>query len=312
MKTALLEVASYVPPSRVHVSDILRPFGVAEARIKVHERCFGFGEVRVDPGGDLTDLLVRAASELRGLAGQEHRVRYVMHARTMPIVAPYPANPLQDACRKLGLAHANAFCLTQHACASGLLGVDLAGKLLAGDGDPDALALILAGEKTFTSRAKVLEDTGVMGETAAAVLVGLDGPRDRVLGYATRTRSEFHRGAWLDPAASALFTEVYAETLAGVVRAALDSAGLGLADLALILPHNVNRMSWLRILKLLGLRGTDLLHLDNLAQHGHCFGADSFVSLRDARQAGRLRPGDRYLMTAVGLGATFSAMVFEH
>ncbi|WP_198681121.1 hypothetical protein [Lentzea terrae] len=31
-----------------------------------------------------------------------------------------------------------------------------------------------------------------------------------------------------------------------------------------------------------------------------------------AVDAGRLRPGDRYLMTSVGLGATFSAMVLKH
>jgi hypothetical protein len=34
--------------------------------------------------------------------------------------------------------------------------------------------------------------------------------------------------------------------------------------------------------------------------------------LRAAIGAGRLRPGDHYVMTSVGLGATFSAMVFTH
>jgi 3-oxoacyl-[acyl-carrier-protein] synthase-3 len=31
-----------------------------------------------------------------------------------------------------------------------------------------------------------------------------------------------------------------------------------------------------------------------------------------AHAQGRIRPGDHYVMTAVGLCATFSAMVFEH
>ena len=52
--------------------------------------------------------------------------------------------------------------------------------------------------------------------------------------------------------------------------------------------------------------------LDNVPVTGHCFCADPFINYRTALDLGRLRPGDHYLIAAVGLGATFSAMVFEH
>jgi 3-oxoacyl-[acyl-carrier-protein] synthase-3 len=45
---------------------------------------------------------------------------------------------------------------------------------------------------------------------------------------------------------------------------------------------------------------------------GHCFGADYFINFASADGLGMLRPGEYYLMAAVGLGATFSAMVFQH
>ena len=52
--------------------------------------------------------------------------------------------------------------------------------------------------------------------------------------------------------------------------------------------------------------------LDNVPVTGHCFCADSFINYQTARERDRLAPGDLYLMAAVGLGATFAAMVFEH
>ena len=36
-----------------------------------------------------------------------------------------------------------------------LLAVDMAGRLLTDDGDPEALALVLSGEKTFTRDAEI-------------------------------------------------------------------------------------------------------------------------------------------------------------
>ena len=62
--------------------------------------------------------------------------------------------------------------------ASAMLAIDLAGRLLAADEDPDALALILAGEKAFTRDAQVLPGISVFGEAAAACLVRSQGPRD--------------------------------------------------------------------------------------------------------------------------------------
>jgi 3-oxoacyl-[acyl-carrier-protein] synthase-3 len=56
----------------------------------------------------------------------------------------------------------------------------------------------------------------------------------------------------------------------------------------------------------------DRLLLDNQPELGHCFGADPFVNYQTACERGRLRPGDAYVMTAAGLGATLAAMVFRH
>ncbi|GAA2868775.1 3-oxoacyl-ACP synthase [Actinoplanes cyaneus] len=310
--TSIEAVAAYHPPVRTPVGDCLREYGLREAQISVYERFYGFRYVRLDPGGSLTEQLVAAMSALPELRGREDRIRYVMHARSMPVVAPYPVNPLLEACRKVGLEHAEIFSVSQHACASALLAVHLAGTMLATTGDPDARALVVGADKAFTASAQAVVAAGVMGESASAVLVRAGGDRDRVLGYATRTHGRYYQGPWMPDELGVEFQDHYPDALAEVIEAAVRSAGLGIDDIALILPHNVNRMSWMRVLRLLGIRGADRLYLVNQADIGHCFCSDSFLNHETARLTSRLRRGDHYVMTAVGLGATFSAMVLEH
>ena len=93
--------------------------------------------------------------------------------------------------------------------------------------------------------------------------------------------------------------------------AAVARAGLELDDIDLILPHNVNTVSWKRLCQAMGVPVARVL-LDNVPVTGHSFCADAFINYRTAAERGRLHPGRKYLIAAVGSGATFSAMVFEH
>lgn len=306
--TALAAVATYLPEQRVPLEDLADQLGLEPMQVKLFKRYHGLAEIRRDGDGTLLDLLLAAATKLDLLRGNEHRVRYVIYARAIPIGVPFAANPLHDLCRKLGLAHAIAFTVTQQACASGLQAVDVAGRLLAGDPDPDALALVVAGEKTFTLESRLLPETSVFGEGSAACLVRATGPRDRLLAYATSLHGEFD-GEHADVALR--FQRQYPTSLAEVILAAVDRAGVALDDVVLLLPHNVNLISWQKVCRRIGFPVARVV-LDNIARFGHVFCADAFINYETARD--RLRPGDRYVVAAAGAGrgATFSAMVLEH
>jgi len=226
-------------------------------------------------------------------------------------VVPFPMNPLHDLCRSLGLGHAIAFTVTHHACASSLLAVDIAGRLLATDGEPGALALVLAGEKAFTRDAEFVPETTVFSEGSAACLVSADGPRDRMVSYVTRTRGDFDGLLSADPELLMRYQKEYPNALAEVIVGAAERAGMKLDDISLILPHNVNTVSWRRLCRQLGFP-LERVVLDNVPLTGHSYAADGFINYRTAVDRGLLNRGDRYLVAAAGLGATFSAMVFEH
>jgi 3-oxoacyl-[acyl-carrier-protein] synthase-3 len=191
-----------------------------------------------------------------------------------------------------------------------LLAIDLAGRLLAGEPEPDALALVLTGEKGFTRDARLLPGMSLFSEGASACLVSATGDRDRLLAYACSQRGEFDKAG---SESTEAFLREYRPTLAEVIRRALEQAGMDLAEIALVLPHNVNVVTWQRVCLLLDFPAERVL-LDNVARNGHVFCTDAFANYQTAREHGRLRPGDRYLVAAVGAGdgATFAAMIFEH
>jgi 3-oxoacyl-[acyl-carrier-protein] synthase III len=327
LATTLESVATYLPEQRVAIAELAGALGLTAMQVKVFQRFHGLAEVRVDPGVSLVELLLRAARRLDGLRGREHLVRYVLHARTFPVVVPYPVSPPHEVGRRLGLDRATAFTVTHHACATGLLAVDMAGRLLAADGDPRALALVLAGEKTFTHDARLLPETSIFGEGAAACLVGCSGDRNRLLAYAASQRGDLD-----DEAAAAAgddsdgdgdggtgtgllarFQREYPACLREVLLAAVSRAGLRLDEISLILPHNVNVVSWQRLARRMGFPPERVL-LHNVPTLGHIFCADAFVNYQTALAGGMLSAGDRYLVAAAGAarGATFAAMVFQH
>ncbi|MFG3052741.1 3-oxoacyl-[acyl-carrier-protein] synthase III C-terminal domain-containing protein [Kitasatospora sp. NPDC048239] len=308
--TSLAAVSSYLPPT-IPVEQLREPLGLTDQQVRRFTRLYGLDRICQAPAQSEAELLTAAAQKLEALAGQEDRVRYVVRAKGLRTTAPYPVSPLRQVREALGLHRAAVFSVADHGCATGLLAVDAAGTLLAADGDPDALALVLAGDKTFTPFSQWVEDVSIMGEGVSAVLVGAGGGRDRVLGYHARIHGREDGVIDLDPEGARDAKRIYQDAMAEVVLGALDQAGLGIADLDLVLPHNVNRVSWTVAAAHLGIP-RDRIFLENIARTGHCFCADPFINYQSARELGLLRPGDRYLMTSAGLGQSFAAMVLEH
>jgi 3-oxoacyl-[acyl-carrier-protein] synthase-3 len=132
-----------------------------------------------------------------------------------------------------------------------------------------------------------------------------------LLAYVTRTRGEFNGRLEDLPELMTRYQREYPASLADVIMAATAQAGLRLDEISLILPHNVNVVSWHRMCRRIGFP-EDRVLLDNVPVTGHAFCADLFINYRTAAERGLLRPGDHYLVAAAGAGATFSAMVFEH
>ncbi|MEV0156309.1 3-oxoacyl-[acyl-carrier-protein] synthase III C-terminal domain-containing protein [Micromonospora sp. NPDC050686] len=322
--TSLAEVVCHIPETAETVQEAGDRLRISAFDRRLFEKFLGLREIRVAPDRTYSDRLVDAAQRLQGLPGKEDRVRYFIAARTFRDAATASEAPVHAAADRLGLRNAVAFSVTEHACASGLLALWTAGWLLR-DEDPDAMALLVTGELAPVE-GFYLPQTAIMGDSSAACLITADGPSDQLLSYAFRMSpgideilkmAVMHSPDMGDVVTNYSsvslneFKKFYTEKVVDVVQEAIDDAGVTLDQCALILPQNINRISWVRICRRLNYP-VELVMLDYMPVTGHCYAADGFINYTEAVRQGRLRPGDYYLVVSVGMGGGFAAMVLRH
>jgi 3-oxoacyl-[acyl-carrier-protein] synthase-3 len=156
----------------------------------------------------------------------------------------------------------------------------------------------------------------VFGDAAAAVVVERDAARGiRLIDYELRTDGSRHgimeidAQGYLDPKIKQReLNQLAGRTLAEVSRALLERNGLGLSDVDWILPHSGTTGVQAMLAEHLGAAPEKTL--TNLADVGNVTSASIPVSLAHFLEQGVLKPGDRVLSAAVGLGWHYCAVLY--
>lgn len=309
--TTMEHIESYVPERTISVAELADRLALKPANVKVLTKLQGLRRLRFDPQMSLFELVLPAARRAVAAQPPGTTIRYVIFVHATQAVTPPNVDAAQTIKEALGLHQAEAFGLSQQNCAVAVTAVDVAGELLRADGDPAARALIVSGEKAFTPELQLVRDTTIFGEGAAACVVAVGGSGDPVLSFAQRTLGRYAGGMRMDRALAPELGELYTPMLAGAITDAIAKAGLELADIDLILPHNVNAKSWWEVAKELDI-DRKRVFLDNVPRYSHCYTSDLFINYATARDSGRLVPGRHYVMAAVGVGTTFAALAFRH
>ncbi|RFU83334.1 3-oxoacyl-ACP synthase [Streptomyces triticagri] len=309
--STLERVESYLPERSLRIEELAEHLGLRRAALGVFRKFYGLDRLRFDPDLPLSDLLRPAARAALATLPDGAHVSYLIYAHTTQAVAPPDVEVAQALRADLGLESAEAFALSQQACVSSLGAIDVAGELLRADGDPDAYALMVTGEKAYSPVVQHVPNTAIMADAAAACLVTLDGRGDRVRSFVTRTLGEYAEWLELTPEQNTEFGERYGARIAEVINQALAEAGLALDDVELVIPHNVNLLAWRQTIKELDVPA-EKVFLDNVPRYSHTFASDVFVNYTTLRDEGRLTDGAHYVLVSVGLGATFGAMVVTH
>jgi len=297
-----------VPESSISVDELREPLGLTQGQVLLFTRFLGLERVASAPDVDLTTLLTRAGEEaLRGVDRGD--VRYLVHAHTMQHAAPPSERVLEQVRNALGLGNATTLGISHQNCVIGLYAIQLARCLLL-SARPGEKVLVVTGDKILSRSIHLIPETTIMGEAAAAFLLGHSRRGDRIIGSATRFIGRFYQCLDCPDDLKLEYKHIYLDAFADVMRQALAGSGIAAADLAAVLPHNVNRLSWKKIAHDLGVP-TDRVYLDNVPKLGHCFSSDPFINLATARASGRVGPGDLVLMASAGLGASFAATVIQ-
>jgi 3-oxoacyl-[acyl-carrier-protein] synthase-3 len=274
---------------------------------------FGFERVHVsDRPAD--ELALQALRELLQASGAEpESIDFLFYAGAIPESHrvsttagrldgfSYPAARLQYEC---GLMQAAAVGIGQAGCAGLMSAVALAADHLRANPGARRAVCVSADVLPAGSRREIIYN--LVSDGACALLVERDAPRNRLLAYRQVTK-----GYYWDAAANRNeLVAAYFPTARALVRETLAGAGLTPADVALVVPHNVSLRSWQILLPLVGIE-RERLFADNIATKGHVIAADNFINLKDATDAGRVRPGDRLLLFTFGFGANWACLVLE-
>lgn len=269
---------------------------------------------------DLAEQAARMALADAGLDGSDLD-EIIVATDTPEVYTPDTASFLQD---RLGAGSIPAYDLGGSGCAGWVQAIDVARARIAAD--PKRILVIgvelISRLISWSERETcVLFGDGAGGVVMAAeggtatlldVVSGTDGSKAGILTLATGgTRHPFDQesidtGAFQHLAMDG--KEVFREAVRRMSAAALDVAdrvGAAMADVALVIPHQANQRILDAVAKVLGVE-TDRVY-SNLADYGNTGSATVPFALWDARQKGRIVPGDLVILTAFGAGFHWGA-----
>lgn len=223
-------------------------------------------------------------------------------------------------CDRLGLHDTcDAFDIN-NSCAGFLTALDIASRSVATGLGPVG---IVSGE--IFSRYLPVEKPRpylVMGDAAAAAIVGPTTQKEGLLASHLASSAELRREVTMQhPGLSSpptflqfdatyeKLTDVAVDALAKSSKAALAAAGIELRDVEWFLPHQPNgRM----LEKILAVMNVPLERTPTVVEEIGSVGSASVpVSLDRLMRSGKVRPGDRILMAAVGAGTGYGAVLFQ-
>ncbi|MER7129014.1 3-oxoacyl-[acyl-carrier-protein] synthase III C-terminal domain-containing protein [Streptosporangium saharense] len=305
----LSRIAVGLPSGSEPVDDVLVRLGRPATERHIFSRIYKLGRSPVlGPGEDLEALLIETAA--RALDGRTTAL--VLYGHTMMGQSMSYLPGFADRFRgALGIPGAQLFGVSQIACTSVLRSIDLATRYLDWSGSSDPVLVLGGDQASLYDQVRLMPGVTVLGDAAAALLVSPSGAgRYRYLGGAALRDSRFHRSMRMPPEEFREFAAVCCERVVETIHAALETAGFGLADVDLIMPHHNNAMFWRSFANTTGFP-RDRIHLDLLPELGHTFGSDSLLALHHADTAGLLKPGARCLLIAIGQGAYFQAALVE-
>jgi 3-oxoacyl-(acyl-carrier-protein) synthase III len=321
LPASILGTGSAFPGRRISTRSLIAEVlpgadpGPIESRIGIDTRHW------LEPGETAAQLAARAvrrALERAEIEATELRRIILVTSSGGDQMIPATANAVAGA---LGIEDGpDAFDLS-NSCAGFLTGFDLAARSVATGRGPVAVVAV----ETFSRHIAPAGRRAylVLGDGAAAAIVGRARSSDEGLVASVMANSGILRGKMVMPhpytegarryhdfdTNSEDITSTAIMLIERAVNAALDQARLRLTDIDWVLPHQPNGEIFNLLAERLGIGAERVVPI--YREHGSLGSASVPVSLDRLLRERSVRPGARVLMTAVGSGTAYGAIVYQ-
>jgi 3-oxoacyl-[acyl-carrier-protein] synthase-3 len=308
LRTAgIVGLGAALPPRRVPNDVVATRLGVGPEWI---ERRTGIRSRRRAPGTmRLTDIAVEAGREALASAGLDPAKLDIVLVATLSADEVTP-NAAPQVAHALGATGAGAMDIGA-ACTGFVSGLTLAAALIEAQRCDNALVIGAELLSRHTNRDD-RSTAGLFGDGAGAVVVSADAAG--TVGSASLGSDGAAAPYIVAPRSTGLISmdghETFKRavtTLATNAAETLEQNGLTLDDVDLFVFHQANGRILSAVAEALGV--DDGRVLDAIAEVGNTSAASIPLALDEARRQGRLHPGDRVLLGAVGAGFTWGATV---
>lgn len=269
-----------------------------------------------EPGTTAYDL---ASAAVRPIADQAAGADAIVYATCLPLNAnlgsadewvatrdvkhlmDFPVSRLQA---DFGLDHAIAVGLNQQACTSMLGSLRIAAALLGSEPDWERVLCVTADR--FPADASYEQAYNLISDGAAACVV----TRQPGEGAFRLVTSHQITNGGLGQATDDETVGSYFSYMHRLITQSLKRADMAAADLDWVVTQNTNEAAWAVLASVFGI-DPDKVVTTTLPDAGHVISADNVLNLTALAESGRIKSGDRLLLTMAGFGLNWQATILE-
>ena len=320
MRCGLSALGYYLPPQERTVDEVVRSGQSNSSKEKLTQ--LGFGSIRVAEDQSAEELAVLAVRDLHKRSGFDlDQIDVVLYAGALAtssvvvtdeqerwgaMVDPtplfrFPGCYLQA---ELGVPNASVIGLAQLACNSFQAAIRTARALIASE--PEVNHVLCVAADRFPRNAKREIVYNLMSDGACAAVVSRGETSNAILAMTQITRGAYWDGTVSHDQLIAAYFPLARRTIMETV----DRAGLDLASIDLLVPHNLNLKSWTILAQVLGIP-LERVFTRNIVRIGHVVASDNVINYLDAIDEGRIRKGDKVALFVMGFGAHWSCIVVQ-
>lgn len=306
----LLDIAVYIPPILKKVTDCYELIGINLVEAKIYEKIFKIKQIPIAQESTSYDFFAKVVQELLKNNPQcLVTTELIIYAHTSSITNVFGQSLVRFIQQKFGFKNAICFGITLNKCVSSIASLDLISNYLFKNNK--STAIILSGEICFSSTLRHVPGMSVAGDACCAVLIGEQTDKPRLIAYGTSIDGLYAKGIWLNREERAIYDNKYISFVSSYITNVLSKYNLSLDDIDIIIPHNINEPSWLKVAQRLNVKSKKIF-LDNISQIGHILGADVYINLKKSQDLNYIKPNMKSFMFSVGLGASYGYAIWQH